>query len=139
MFIQKAGSRRKLPIATTSDLLRDAYEDMKHQSQHYGGDTQLSENYRYTYRVLVLTVFPRIDPPHSATYDTVRDMILGLMEELARLEYVECKVDLRKVVDSRFYNVGFGVLRYMNGFAGKDLNGTLSNYPNGTVTELKIE
>ncbi len=139
MFIQKAGSRRKLPIATTSDLLRDAYEDIKHQSQHYGGDTQLLESYRYTYRVLVLTVFPRIDPPHSATYDTVRDMVLGLMEELARLDNVECKVDLRKAVDGRFYNVGFGVLRYMNGFDGKDLNGTLSNPPNGTVTELKIE
>lgn len=139
MFIQKSGSRRKLPIAATSDLLRNAYYDIKHQSQHYGGDTQLSVNYRYTYRVLVLAVFPRIDPPYSATYDTVRDMILGLTEELGDLDDVECMVDLWKVVDGRLYNVGFGSLRYLNGFAGKDLNGSLSNPSNGTVTELKTE
>ena len=139
MIIQKDGFRRKLPIATTSDILRNAYDDIKHQTQHYGGDTYLLENYRYTYQGLVLAVFPRIDPPYSATYDTVRDMILGLAEELGRLDDVECMIDLRKVVGGRIYHVGFGVLRYLNGFVEKDLIGTLSNPSNGTVTDLRIK
>lgn len=139
MIIQKDGLRRKIPYTTISALLHNTYDDIKHQSQHYGGDTPLLESYRYTYQGLVLAVFQRVDPPYSTTYDTVRDMIIGLVKELELLDYVECTVDLRMVVGGRLYNVGFGILRYLNDLVGIDLNGTVSSSLNKMLLDPRIE
>lgn len=142
MTIQMAGQFRKLPEGVTARLLAEAYQDVRHQIVHFGGETQLSEAYEYTYQGLTLAAFSHGSPretKYKVTYIMVLNMITGLRENLRRINEVECTIDLAKKVGARIYPAGSGLLGYPDDTSLLSLNGTVpasSNGTNGTLVGL---
>ena len=115
MTIQAGGKYRRMPEGLTSRLLDDAYQDVRHQAIHFGGDTPLEKVYEIRYQGLTLAAFNHGSPretTYKVTYSMVIDLIIGLRLNLERLNGVECFVDLFKVTNGRRYPAGIGVLGF---------------------------
>ena len=120
MTVKKAGSYRRMPDLLVDTVLYNAYQDIKHRIAHYGGNTPLPDNYEYSRGGLTVAVWQNKSPEatqYKVTYQTVKDMILGLQVGLWQIENIECAVDLERVVDGGNHAIGHGSLMFQVGFS----------------------
>ena len=126
-----------MPFALTSRLLQEAGVDIQHKIAYYGPNIPLVESYEYRYRGLQLEAHNYLlDEEHFVAYETVSYMITALEDRLWELDDIECDVDIILVIDGRHEDVGYGVLRFIEGSTINGLNGTdpsVSSSPNITA------
>ena len=102
-----------MPSEMLKGLLNKAKIDVQGKIAKYGGDTQLSTDYKKFHQEIFLEVWQdRSEGDYRVTYDAVLDMIVGLQKNVERLNNVECVVSVSPVVGATSRPSGVGTVRF---------------------------